>query len=354
MTHLQRIRWFLWLALILVILICAGIYGRVAVTFDAAGTQRAILAALIGAAGLGSVFVFLAMSPRSAWLAVMFPALLARLLLLPAAPGDDIYRYLWEGKLVELNVSPYAVPGDDGSRVKYRDANWQQMNHKDKLTAYPPLTLRIFSWLNRIHSSSRTYQCAFLLLDLFLIAVLLALLKGEGLPFRWAGFYALSPLSMIAFSAEAHFDILMVLPLVAAVLAHREQAWTTAAVLLGLAVGIKIMSVVAVPILLWNQRWNWRVWVAFSVALLTPLIPFWYDLPQLGRGILAFGAGSSFNGSVYQVFQSWDAGRHELANQLVAGGYVIIACIAWWRMKRGAMIEGLLMALGVKRISQTN
>jgi len=347
MTSLHRARWISWLFLIATVLACAFFYGKTTTSFDAAGTQRTVLALIMGVAGVGSVFVFPRLKhSRSAWIAIMLPALLARLLLLPSAPGDDIYRYLWEGKLVELGVSPYAVPADHDSRIIYRDAHWEQMNHQDKLTAYPPLTLQIFATLNHIHNSARTYQITFLILDLFLIAILLALLKESGQPLRWAGFYSLSALAMIAFSAEAHFDILMSLPLVAALYAHQKKWIFTTGVLLGLAVGIKIMVVVAVPLILWHQRWNWKVWLGFALAFILPLIPFWTDLPQLGQGILAFGSSSSFNGPIYQIFQSLDSGHHHHANLIVAGLYTLVGLFAWLVAHRGNLIDALIIALG--------
>ena len=148
----------------------------------------------MGCLGLASVILFPKFSSTGATLlAILIPAIIVRILIAQAAPSDDIHRYLWEGKLLAAGEDPYLVLADDPIRQPYHDSHWEQMNHRDQPTAYPPIAILAFSWINKLGYSATSYKLVFSLLDLSLIACLLALLRQLGKPLKWAAFYALSP-----------------------------------------------------------------------------------------------------------------------------------------------------------------
>lgn len=302
---------------LLAILTLAYTYGQVTPTFDSPTLLRPTLAILIGILGIISLFLFPNFkSKKAAALAIIIPAIVIRLAVTPAAPSDDIHRYLWEGKLVQNNVDPYAVTADHPTRYIHRDAHWEKMNHRDKPTAYPPLTLKTFALINGISYHPNSYKLTFLILEILLIATILALLHHYRLPLRHASFYTLSPLAIIAFAVEAHFDILMLLPLVLALLTHAKRLFTLTAVLLAVAIHFKFMAAVAVPFLLW--RTPVRSYLAFLTALLVPLIPHWENLPKIAEAVLLFSSTRSFNGPSYQLLQLLTGSERQLPNILTA------------------------------------
>lgn len=321
---MTTLRFQAWLCVLVAIAVTCSFYGQAASSFDAAGNQRALLAALIGSLSILAVFL----TPRfvrtkNTVLAVLLPALLMRLLISPAAPSDDVHRYLWEGKLIQVGEDPYAFPASDPARSPHHDAHWEQMNNRSVDTAYPPLALHTFALINQLGYSAASYKLVFSLLDGFLIAVILALLHVHRRPLKWATFYALSPISLIAFSAEAHFDILMILPLMGAIFAHKQQKFILCAALLAISVHFKIMALIVVPFLLW--RTPARTYIAFAIVLIGPCIPYYSHLVPLASAVHSFGANGSFNGPIYQGLGSLTQLSKASLNLWVTGGFC--ACI---------------------------
>lgn len=155
-------RLFAWLGSLCVAGAGAWAYAVVTPVFDAASVWRVLWFAVMGGACFLSVFLFPQFkSRRWAVLGIWIPAIVLRCLLLPAAPSDDVSRYLWEGKLVRAGVSPYAQAADAEVVRGYRDAQWALMNHKDRGTAYPPLAELAFAGIGAVAYAPLLYKVVF-------------------------------------------------------------------------------------------------------------------------------------------------------------------------------------------------
>src|SRR5437867_4243675 len=74
--------------------------------------------------------------------AVLAVAVPARLALLPTAPSlsGDLYRYVWEGRVLLHGGNPYRQSPDDPWLAPLRDHEiYANVNHKNLATIYPPL-----------------------------------------------------------------------------------------------------------------------------------------------------------------------------------------------------------------------
>ena len=76
------------------------------------------------------------------WLGAIAP----RLILLAMHPGDDIWRYLWEGYIQNHGFNPYLTVPSAPELIPLRtDAfnldGWSQINHPDHAAIYPPVAL---------------------------------------------------------------------------------------------------------------------------------------------------------------------------------------------------------------------
>ncbi|PQJ29851.1 glycosyltransferase [Rubritalea profundi] len=318
-----------WLSCILLLCLLACLYGQVTTSFDSAGSSRTMLTIGMGILGLASVLLFPKFTTtRATLLAILIPAIIVRVLVAQAAPSDDIHRYLWEGKLLAAGEDPYIALADNPIRQPYHDAHWELMNHRDQPTAYPPIAIFAFSLINKLGYSSTSYKLVFSLLDMILIACFLALLRQLGKPLKWAAFYSLSPIAFLAFSAEAHFDILMVLCLVAGILALNKKHYMLAGTALAFAIHFKLMVAVAIPFLLWRSPL--KMWLAFGLAFVIPLIPFIDQVESMLAAVVHFGSIGSFNGPVYQVLQllptdiSGVYNQRILVNGLTATFYTLV------------------------------
>ncbi len=321
-----------------------GLYSFYTTDFNSAGIERTIISAVLGVLGITTVFVFPHFhSKKVIYFWIILVCALTRIALIPTAASDDINRYLWEGKLTANGVSPYQGLAADEKYSEYRDEYWLKMNHTDKPTAYPPLAMQIFRGINSLGYSSLSYKIAFLLIDLVVIAMLLALLAHLHRPLHWSLLYGLSPIVLLSFSAEAHFDIVMVAAFVAALLAFTKRWLVICGVAIGIAVGVKLMAAVIAPILLWKT--GWKGITAGLITLLLPLTFYWSDLHSVLNALFVFGSNGAFNGPIHSVLRSLFSSMNT-ASSIIATLYIVTWLIAFGLMLRGQLWSALLLAFG--------
>ncbi|MDQ8193764.1 glycosyltransferase [Coraliomargarita sp. SDUM461004] len=339
--HARSAAWLLSL-----IIAGAAAWGYTIVTseFDAAGAPRALCFVVIGAAGVLSIFLFPHLKQgRTLQLAIWLPAISLRILLLPAAPSDDVSRYLWEGQLVNEGMSPYAQTADSESVRAYRDAQWALMNHKDQPTAYPPLSELSFAVVAQVAYHSLAFKLLFVFADLLTLAAVLRLLQLRGIALQYSGFYALSPIILIAYAGEGHFDALMVAALAWGVWAAADGREKLSSFLVAMATGVKWISLPLLPFVIWGNEQSkeggvFAIWTALRqrsphlfIALLTLIFPalyFWESLPALFEGLFRFGGTRSFNGPVYDIMLLGLNLPRAVCSSLVIG---LLAVVCLWR-----------------------
>lgn len=204
-------------------------------------------------------------------------AIAPRLLLLPMEPGDDVWRYLWEGYIQTLGVSPYHLPPNAAELLPYRTDWWSQINHPDVSAIYPPITQLGFRGLATLAVSVLLFKVAFVVADL-LVCWLLSRRHGH----RQASLYAWNPMVIYAFAGGAHYDSWFILPLVAAwfLMAAPTPAsadspnlprsapilWG-AALLIGLSAAVKWISLPLLGWPIWALVQRRKLWVAIATGL---------------------------------------------------------------------------------------
>ena len=92
----------------------------------------------MGVMGVGFALSWGLRSLTASWFWLV--AIATRLLLLAMYPGDDIWRYLWEGLLQTQGFSPYDYAPNAEILVPLRTEWWSQINHPDISAIYPPVT----------------------------------------------------------------------------------------------------------------------------------------------------------------------------------------------------------------------
>lgn len=182
-------------------------------------------------------------------------ALGARLLLLFMHPGDDIWRYIWEGRVTLAGFNPYQLAPNADALEQLRDAVvWPHVGHPTLTAVYPPLTQVCFTLMASLGSGVFAFKFIFTLADLAVGALLLKRFgRTVALTYLW------NPLVIYSFAGGGHYDSLFILPLVGALFlasssspSSRKLAW--GALLLGCSIAVKWASG---PLVLW---WLWRAW----------------------------------------------------------------------------------------------
>ncbi len=340
----MRLRWIAWILCTILLTLLYYVYGQYAPEFNAHGRIRAGLGVIAGIIGIGMIFILPKVSLRVSILLILFSSLCVRLAVLPAAASDDVNRYLWEGKLYAQGISPFEEVAAHEIYTEQRDSYWELMNHRDKPTAYPPLSLHSFALINAFSYSPMSYKVAFLLADLFLVALILALLHHYKRPLEWAVIYALSPIPILSFAAEGHFDVLMTLFLVASVFAYSKKWFVICGAAFGIAVAMKIMVVIAAPMLL--LRTGFKGMLAATICCLAPFLLHFEDTLQMIHGLVTFGSTNNFNGLFNQFFDDIIGLDSQIANRICGGLFVLSWSLGFWYTIRDRLWLSLMFCLG--------
>jgi len=266
------------------------------------------------------------------WTIIIF-SLLFRLTLLPVTPSDDVYRYLWEGKLQLNGTNPYSHPPDSSSLEHLRDGFFSGINHKHLTTIYPPLTLMIFAIADFISHSLISMKIAFLIFDVLSIFVLIRLLRVMGKESVNVLIYAWSPLILISFAAKGHCDSLHIFFVILALYLYSIRSNVKSIASIALAVMSKFVFIIAAPFLVLRGKLKYLP-VLFSVIGLL-------YLPYIGAGkglfstLFHFGAQYHYNDSVHFLIMCFCSGS-PLATKIITS--IIFGAVLLYLYKRYTIV----------------
>ncbi|MEU3827562.1 glycosyltransferase 87 family protein [Streptomyces sp. NPDC029080] len=257
------------------------------------------------------------LAPRAATVLVLLgsAAVLLAGLAAPPRTSNDMYRYAWDGRVQAAGISPYAHPPAAPELARLRDdwlfpaqgtcVGWGlthtdgglcvRINRPTVPTIYPPVAE---GWYLAVHSVSppgsrhKPMQVGGAVLAFGTTLALLAVLRRRGDPARAparASLWAWCP--AVAFEAvdNAHVDTLGVLLTVLAL--GTATAGVRRGGLLGAAIAVKILPVLAVPGALSGRRRPapvLRVVVSAVTAVALAYLPY---VIASGAGVLGYLPG---------------------------------------------------------------
>lgn len=234
------------------------------------------------------------------------------------APGsdDDIHRYLWDGRMQRLGYNPYIVVPSDPALAGLHTAETRTLNNPDLPSPYPAGAQLFFRAVTAIHESTFALKVAFVVCDLAIVLVLLDILRRGGQGAHWILAYAWNPLLAIEVAGSGHTDIVGVLLLLVSVAALARRWRAIAAVAFGLAVAVKFLPIVLLPLYWKRVRVRDGALAAVVVALL--YVPF-FNHGRIPIGSLSTYVQSfRFNDPVFAILERVAAPR------LVAGVAVVV------------------------------
>lgn len=262
--------------------------------------------------------VLLTDSKRSTYFLIGI-AVVGRLVLLPAQPNlsDDIYRFIWDGRLLQQDVNPFAYrPSElkngkaDSLGIDIDPELYTALNSPDYYTIYPPInqaafTLAVILFPNSLTGSTWIIRAILLLAELGTLWLLFQFAKRYRIPQQQVLWYALNPLVILEMTGNLHFDALMIFFLLGSVYLLEKQQWITSALLFALAVCTKLLPLMFLP--LYFRRLGWqKALIFYAVIGIATLILF---LPLLSSELVSGLQGSiglyfqkfEFNASVYYI-----------------------------------------------------
>lgn len=281
------------------------------------------------------------------------------LLLTPHPLSNDLYRYLWDGKVLANGINPYTYPPAAPELAPLRDTTWELIFNRDVPTGYPPLVELLFAGVYALGAGPLGYRVLAAVCSLGTCAALLAVLRALGADPRRAVIYAWSPLVALEFANSAHLDAIAILPLVLAFLMQVRGRPRGAALFLALGGQVKFFPAVLAPF--WGRRWGWQAWLVFIAAFALPWLPFVAGGSPF-TGLAIFAERGEFNASLYALSNAlWagllNPGAARLAARLTGAALVALAVgglairnwrevdpRAEWRVAAGLMAWSLLLS----------
>ncbi len=215
----------------------------------------------------------------------------------PSGADDDIHRYVWDGRLQRLGYNPYLVIPSDPAAKGLHTSETRGLNNPDLPSPYPAGAEVFFRAVTAIRESTFALKIALVVCEFGIALVLLDLLRTSGRSAHLVLAFAWNPLLAIEAAGSGHIDILGVLLLMISVAALARRWRATAAVALGLAVAVKFLPIVLVPL-------YWKRVRIRDAALAAAVVGFLY-VPFLHHGRIPTGSLGTyvnsfrFNGPVF-------------------------------------------------------
>jgi hypothetical protein len=244
----------------------------------------------------------------------------------PPGPDDDVHRYLWDGRVQRLGYSPYVLVPNDPALAELHTSETRTLNNPDLASPYPAGAQLFFRAVTAIHESVFAFKLAFVVCDFVIVFVLLDVLRSTRQGAHWVLAYAWHPLLATEVAGSGHIDIVGALWLLVSFAALLRRWRSVAAVAFGLAIAVKLLPIVLLPLYWKRIRVRDGGLAAIAVGLL--YVPFLshgrIPLGSLGTYVHSF----RFNDPVFAVLE------RIMSPQVAAGLVALVGFLAAIWMRR--------------------
>ena len=246
---------------------------------------------------------------------------------MPPGVDDDAHRYLWDGRVQRLGYNPYIVVPSDPRLASLHTAETRTLNNPEVPSPYPPGAQLFFRAVTSIHESIFALKAAFVICDFAIALVLLAILRSTRQGAHWVLAYAWHPLLAVEVAGSGHVDIVGVLLLSVSAASLLQRRRAAAAISFGLAVAVKFLPIVLLP-LYWKRvrvRDGALAAIVFGLLYVPFLNPGRIPIGSIGTYVQRF----RFNDPVFATLE------RVAAPQVVAGVAALVGVlIAIWMRRR--------------------
>ena len=303
-----------------------------------ARSGSAAFVTLMGVASIGyaGALVCISREPASRRLLVVCLLLAAvwRIVLVSGAPlvSDDVYRYVWDGRVQRFGYNPYTSSPDDPTLAHLHTDVTRQIDPSsaELPTIYPPVAELFFRAVVTIHESIAAIVMAVVLCDLLTVWVLWVWLVRSGRSPWWVLAYAWHPLVALEGAGGGHVDAVGTLLVVTAGFALSQRRGLIAASALAAAVAVKFLPIVLVP-LFWGRVRPRDALVGVGLIALAYLPFSGLSLVPAVGSLGVYTETWRFNGPVFLVLEPLFGAVGVLV--IAAGVGLVVAGVA--RMKLG-------------------
>jgi len=280
------------------------------------------------------------------WLIAL--GVLLRVLLVFAFPtiSDDIYRFMWDGRLLHEGIHPLSWKPSEllaqGQLSVNITALYPYLNSQEYYTVYPPISQIVYylstmgvewSW----GTSSIIMKLILLLAELGTAYFIYKILSHFSISKWWLLVYFLNPLLIVELTGQLHFEGLMVCFLAGSIYTLIQKRYFLSGSLLAASVAVKLLPLMFIPVLA-NYLWEKQGFKAFSAGFVGVMsilfIPFIFtlDFSHFFASINLYFQKFEFNSSIYYLLRQlgyWLTGY----NQIIIIGPLLTLVSLWAILK---------------------
>ena len=279
---------------------------------------------------------------------LIFLALLLRLSFISTTPigSDDVYRYMWDGKIQSNGINPYLyTPIDEHLNSFHSDLLPAALNFKEMKTIYFPLSQWLFYTGYKLSGESVWgYKLLLFLFEMLTLAAIFLLTRKMKIDLKYSLLYALCPLSIFQFGIDAHLDGFGLPILLFSLYFYLDNKKILSAIFLGLSLSIKPVGLVIIPIFFLNEK---NILDKIKIAVI-PFIAFFVQfIPYITttnpfEAFFIFTKNWYFNGFVFNIFNTIFSNNQ--TSRLICGILLVVSLIPLYYSKK-ALVEKIYFAL---------
>lgn len=275
--------------------------------------------------------------------------------------SDDIYRFIWDGRLIHDAYNPYAhLPSTIIDSLLWEDRHilLEKMNSPNYYTVYPPVSQLVFylsSWsFLGIFGASIVMKTIFLVFEAVTLIFGLRILRLLSLSPSLILLYWLNPLIVVEGIGNLHFEIAMISMLVVSLYFFQTGKLYKALFFLALSVASKLLTLLALPYILWKFRHKntLRLLIHFTICSLLVFSPLLLGLHQseFMSSIDLYFRKFEFNASIYYLLRTighWISGYNliQYLGPILASAFVFIFLYRLFKSKASNIYSHLYWAL---------
>jgi len=343
---------------------------------------------------LACLYVFKSIETQKTFLTLVAFGLLFRCAILPSQQiqEDDVYRYLWDGKVFAHGINPFKFSPQEINEYKFlkiqepiyfnslyeeheqnelsilNDLKWEsdrtlqfmeRINHPDVPTIYPPLAQYVFRLSQQINQDSLiTLRILFLAFDLMGMVFIVLTLKALNMNKNFSLVYFWSPLVIKETFNSTHLDIIGISCLCMSIYFLVRRHMMGSFFFLALSVLGKLYSGILLPFYL-QRCWflvrengsrsvivPFLYLIFFFIIIITCYLPFIDIGEKVFDGLKTYGMYWQSNDSLFAILLYFIGGFMELAAGLgipTVGSSMLLTKISMASVVLGAVIYMLVI-----------
>ncbi len=239
-----------------------------------------------------------------------------RLMLLFSVPNlsDDVYRFIWDGRLAANGINPFShlpseimhIQGVTGITKEL----FEKLNSPNYYTIYPPLMEGIFWMAGKLFplnvlGSIVFLKCIIVLFEFATFYLLVQLLKKLSLPKHLSLLYILNPLVITELTGNVHFEAVIIFFVLLSFLLLLQNKGQISAIFLGAGVATKLLPVLFLPLIFYKLGWRKGLLYSLITGVTTLLLfAIVFDVTTVEHLLVSidlFFRKFEFNASIYYL-----------------------------------------------------